>query len=185
MSLEWLKSVSARIEGRTAIMCGGLGFCGFALWLFVAHPLPILWISNGLILIVVVLASVIVLHTLFTKPQPSEPASQFLLQQIGNQLVYTGGFHSPEDLIRILREAHNIHPLPSPSAVVMGAPIDDKQYKPLSASEAEELQRLDAAGIEKMLRSEAGSILSTLQSAQLTGGRAEDTKKLSTKKSQS
>ncbi|HEY3972241.1 MAG TPA: hypothetical protein VGM18_04505 [Candidatus Sulfotelmatobacter sp.] len=181
MNLDWTKAIAARLEGRTAVICASLVFCGFCLWLFVTHPLAAPWISTCLILLVLALAAGIALHTLLAKPKPSEPAAQFLLQQIGNQLVYMGGFHSPGDLVQILREAHNIQPLPPPSAVVLGSLTDTTQYKPLSPSEAMELQRQDEAEVQRLLISEADKIRESLQSAQLAGGQAEDPKNLAEK----
>jgi hypothetical protein len=86
MTLDWAKSIQARMEGRTAIICVGLGFCGFCLWLFVTHPLANFFISTVLIFLTLALASGILLRTILSKPQPSEPAAQFLLQQIGNRV---------------------------------------------------------------------------------------------------
>jgi hypothetical protein len=149
------------------------------LWLFVTHPLLNPWIGFGLVLIVLGLAAAIVLHTLLARPRPSEPTAQFVLQQIGNQLVMTGGFHSSDDLIKTLREAHNINPLPPPAAIVLGKATDDKQYRPLSQPEAEELQRQDEIGVKRMLLSEVESLKTALLSGRVAGGAgaaAEDTK---------
>jgi hypothetical protein len=96
--------------------------------------------------------------------------------------VYTGGFHSPDDLVRILREAHNIQPLPPASALVAGTAKDSTQYKPLSAAEALQLQQQDNAGVEKMLRSEVDQIRSLAKVLSPAGGPVEDSKTIASEK---
>ena len=169
MNFDWARSIQARMEGRTSIICFSLALCGFCLWLFVTHPLlPTPWISLGLILIVLGLAGVIIFHTLLARPRPSEPPPQFLLQQIGNQLVMVGGFNSSDELAKTLREAHNINPLPPAAAVVVGQ-AKDERYKPLSPAEAQELQHQDETGVRQMLLSEVEGLKAALLRGRVLG----------------
>jgi len=178
MNLDFLKGIKAKVEGRTAIIVAGLVFCGFCLWLFMPHPGAIGGGSVGFQVGAFLLACAIVLIPLLGKPQPSEPEQPYLLQQVGNQWFFTGGHHSTDELIRLLREANNVQPLPLASATVIGSPKDSGQYKPLSDTEAKELQRQDETGVERMLREQADRIRDAIQSAQLSGGAVEDTKAL-------
>lgn len=178
MNLDFLKSITAKVEGRTVVVVAGLVFCGFCIWIF-AH-LPVTIVSTLFLAAAFALGCAIVLIPLLGKPQPSEPPPKFLIQQVGSQTFYTGGHHSTDELINLLREARNIQPLPPPSALVMGSPKDSAQYKPLSPAEAEELQRQDEIGVEKMLRAEVEKIGGAL----LSGGLAEDTKSLPLEKTE-
>jgi|SRR5208337_1004747 len=176
MNLDFLKTVTAKVEGRTAVVIAGLAFCGFCIWIFATHPLGI--VSTVFLAAAFALACVIVLIPLLGKPQPSEPTPKFLIQQVGNQTFYTGGHHSTDELINLLREARSIQPLPPPSALVFGSPKDSSQYKSLSPAEAEELQQKDEMGVRELLRSEIERMRATICSAQLSGGPAQDTSTL-------
>lgn len=176
MNLDFLKTVTAKVEGRTAVVIAGLAFCGFCIWIFSTHPLNV--VSSVLLVVVFGLACAIVLIPLLGKPQPSEPTPKFLIQQVGSQTFYTGGHHSTDELINLLRETRNIQPLPPPSALVLGSPEDSTRYKPLSPAEAEELQRSDEMGVRQLLQSEVERMRATLRSAQLSGGLAQDSEAL-------
>jgi len=177
MNLDFLKAVNAKVEGRSVVVIAGLAFCGFCLWIFATH-LPITTVSVVFLVGAFALACAIVLIPLLGKPQPSEPAPKFLIQQVGNQTFYSGGHHSTDEMINLLRAARNIQPLPPASALILGSPKDSAQYKALSPAEAEELQRKDEMGVEELLRSEVERMRAALLSAQLSGGPARDTKTL-------
>jgi uncharacterized SAM-binding protein YcdF (DUF218 family) len=172
MSLDWLKSISARvgIEGRNVVIVAGLLFCGFCFWLldgrYQIHPL-LSWIFLGCM---VLLACAIILIGLLVRPQPSEIAEKFLLQQIGQQIFLAGGFQSPADLIDLLREAHNIQNLPPPSAIVKGSAANEADYVGVSAQEAEQLALKDRDGVQRNIRREADRLLSSLGVQQIAGG---------------
>ena len=170
MNLDFLKAVNAKIEGRTVVVVSGLVFCCFGMWI-AAHLAPSTF-STVLLSLFAVLGCGTVMIPLLGKPQPSEPTPKFVVQQVGNQTFYTGGHHSTDEMISLLREARNIQPLPAPAALVIGSP-KDQQYKPLSISEAEELQRKDEMQINELLRSE----IETMQ-ARLAGGPVQDTRLL-------
>lgn len=173
MSLDFLKAVTAKVEGRTAVVIGGLAFCCFNMWIATRLTSPI--VSAALIAFAAALGCAVVLIPLTGKPQPSEPSPKFII--VGNQTIYTGGHHSTDEMINLLREARNIRPLPAPSALVIGSP-QDQQYQALSASEAEQLQRTDELGVDELLRSEVETIRSRIRSAQLGSGPAQDTQAL-------
>lgn len=179
MNLDFLKAVSAKVEGRTAVVIGGLAFCCFGIW--IVARLPPSAFSTILLFLFAILGSAVVLIPLLGKPQPSEPTPKFVIQQVGSQTIYTGGHHSTDEMINLLREVRNIQPLPPPSAVVIGSP-QSHQYRQLSPIEAEELQRKDEMGVEGLLRSEIETMRARIRSAQLAGGRVQDTKSLPSQK---
>ncbi|HMD98331.1 MAG TPA: hypothetical protein VKM93_13500 [Terriglobia bacterium] len=160
MSLDWFKSVSAQIgvEGRNIVIVAGLVFCAFGLWLFLSgykdHPL-LSWVFVSAFFL---LGASIALIGLLVKPQPSEIAQKFLLQQVGQQFFYAGGLQSPSDVLEVLRTLQNIRPLPPPSAVVEGSASNEGEYKPLSPEEAAALAAKDREGIERMIRLQAERI---------------------------
>lgn len=172
MNLDWLRAVSAKIgiEGRNIIIVSGLVFCGFGLYLFTSgyssHPL-LSWVFSFALFF---LGSAIVLIGLLAKPQPSEIAQKFLLQQIGQQIFYAGGFQSPSALADLLREAHNIKDLPPPCAVVRGSASNEADHREISAGEAEKLVRKDRENIREMFRLEAEKIISSLGVRQVASG---------------
>jgi hypothetical protein len=171
MSFDWLKSFSAKIgvEGRNTVIVAGLVFCGFGLWLFLSgykdHPL-LSWVFASAFFL---LGASIALIGLLVKPQPSEIAQKFLLQQVGQQVFYAGGLQSPTDLLELLRALQNIRPLPPPAAVVEGSASNESEYKPLSPDEAAALALKDREGMERMIRLQAERIQSGLGVQQATG----------------
>lgn len=161
MNPEWLKSISARVEGRNVIIVAALVFAGFGLWLFRDydhHP----WVSLGFLSAFFLLGAGAILIGLLKQPQPSEVAQKFLLQQIGQQVFYAGGLQSGTELIELLRAAHNVQPLPPPSALVVGSASNETGYKDVPESEAKELVRKDNEGVRLNLEKEAQRIKSML-----------------------
>lgn len=164
MSLDWLKSISARIgvEGRNTIIVSGLAFCGFGLWVFLRDYDHHLWVSLTFLAAFFLLGASAILIGLLRQPQPSEVAQKFLLQQIGQQIFYAGGLQSSAELVELLRTAHNIHPLPPPSAIVLGSATRESDYKEIQQSEADDLVRKDRDGVRHNLEQEAEQIKSVL-----------------------
>jgi hypothetical protein len=164
VNLDWLKSISARVgvEGRNMIIVAGLGFCAFALWLFLKeidrHP----WIALGFLTASFVLAATVILVGLLKPPLPSEVAEKFLLQQIGHQTIYAGGLQSGSELAQLLRVFHNVRELPAPAAIVAGDAGNAENYQDLQPVEANELLDKDRDGVTKNLEEEAQRIKSAL-----------------------
>ena len=172
MSLEWLKSISARIgiEGRNTVIVAGLAFCGFGLWLFLRtyddHPI----LSFAFLAAFFLLGAAAILIGLLRKPQPSEVSDKFLYQQIGRQVIYAGGLQSLPELVELLRTAHNVQPLPPPSAIVTGAAADEASYRLISEPEAQELALKDREGVQQNLLREVERIQSLLNISTVAGG---------------
>ncbi len=170
MNLDWLKSLSARIgiEGRNTIIVSSLAFCGFGTWLFLreynSHPV----LSSVFLVALFLLGCGTVLIGLLVKPQPSEVAEKFLLQQIGQQVFYAGGLQSPSDLVELLRAAHNVRDLPPPSGIVEGSAANEANHRELPSQQAEEIARQDREGVRRMIEREAEKIVTSLGAAQLT-----------------
>lgn len=164
MTPEWLKSISAHIgvEGRNTIIVTALLFCAFGLWLFLrvydSHP----YIFLAFLIVFFLLAVSVILLGLLHKPQPSEVTQKFLLQQIGQQILYAGGLQSGAELIEVLRAAHNVQPLPPPSGIVIGRAANESDYKEISAAEAARLASADEAGVRRNLEEEVAQIRSAL-----------------------
>jgi len=173
MNFDWLKSISARVgvEGRNTVIVSGLGFCGFGIWLFVReferHPL-LSWVFLSAFF---ALGGAIALVGLLAKPQPSEVAQSYFVQQnVDKQFLYAGGFQSQSDMVEFLRAAHEIEYLPRPSGIVAGSAADESTYKDISAEEADELARKDREGVQRLLWLEADKIQSSLGLPRAAGG---------------
>ncbi len=166
MTPEWWKSISARIgvEGRNTIIVAGLIFSGFGLWIFLRdydhHP----WVSVVFLAASFLLGASAILIGLLRQPQPSEVAQKYLLQQVGQQVFYAGGLQSSAELVELLRAAHNIQPLPPPSAIVVGKATRETDYQQIQQSEADELVRKDREGVRRNLEQEAEQIKAVLGS---------------------
>lgn len=162
MTLDWLKSFQAKVgvEGRNVIVVAGLFFLAFAFWLvlrtYVEHP--VVSIVLGSVLLAFGMATISI--GLLAKPQPSDVTSRYLFQQVGKQLIYAGGMQSKEEVVSLLREAHNIKELPAPAALIRGAAADPTSYESLSPQDAASIIQRDREGVARMLDVEALRILS-------------------------
>ena len=153
----WLKSISAHLEGRPAIIVAGLIFCGFVVHLGVGELDKHVYVSVSLLGTALVLAIALLFIALFVKPTPADVAEKIL--QIGPQLFFATGIQSHTEMVELIRESYNIRNLPPPFGIVRGPVSDEKQYQELTPTERDEIARQDREGVATMLSREADRLL--------------------------
>ncbi len=164
MSLDWLKSISAKvgIEGRNVTIVAALVFCGFGLWIFNQSYASHWQLSIAFLCAFFALAATVVLVGLLAKPQPSEVTQRYFVRQIGNQqFIFVSGMQSQEELAALLRAAHNVQELPPPTGLVKGSAADENNYQDLSPMEAAGIATGDNEEVQKKLIAEASRLLSS------------------------
>ncbi|MBZ5505766.1 MAG: hypothetical protein LAO78_09780 [Acidobacteriia bacterium] len=181
--MSWLatltKSVSAKIEGKNVAVAILVGFSAFAVWIglgsYAGHPiLSTVLTVTGLAIVVVVTVALLLI-----KPQPSEISEKALV--IKRDLFWAEGMQTSQEIVEILREAHNIRDLPEPVAIVKGSATNPADYHPISSADAAQLVRTDHDQINQMLSQEGARIIGSISASRMAALRSgKDASALST-----
>lgn len=163
MNPAWFKSVSARIEGRNVTIGLGLLFCGALVWQLDRTYRDHSTFSGVLISLLLALAAGVILVGLLVKPRPTDVTPRTLIRQFGpQQMIFVAGMQSHEELVALLRAAHNIEDLPPPAALIEGTASNQADYRDLSPERAAEIAEGDRDQVTKKLRDEAARIIAAL-----------------------
>lgn len=166
MSLDVQKTfqnIELKVRGRTAIVVCGFGVLGFTFWDvlrdFALHPLFSVIFSAG------IFASMLILIGFGlwgrTRPEEVPPKSVFSVDRMDTSIFVAQGIGSQKELLQLLRQT--IRRLPTPSAQVNGSARNEKDYAPLTPSQADAVVAKIEEGINAQLLSAAGQAGSQAQ----------------------